>query len=89
MAVVCACVLALPVMMPLALGQNSSAAPVSPAESTSSAKRTPEKPRGTPCPAGVKLRLGAPLALQGSLVLAEVRSAILGEGYQTLWPGHS
>lgn len=41
----------------------------------------------TPCPAGVKLRLGAPLVLQGSLVLAEVRSAIALEDVKGSWSG--
>lgn len=87
MAAVCACALALPPVTPLALAQDRSATPVSPAESASSVKSAPGKPREAACPAGLRLRLSAPLALQGSLVLAEVRSARALEDVKGIWGG--
>lgn len=87
MAALPAVALALPLIAPLALAQDNSPAPASPAESVSSEKPVSAKPRGTSCPAGVKLSLSAPLALQGGLVLAEVRSAIALEDVKATWGG--
>jgi len=83
----CAVALALPLLTPGALAQDNSPSPASPAESVPSEKTAPPKPRATPCPAGVRLTLSAPLALQGSLVLAEVRSALPLEDVRGTWGG--